>query len=395
MADTYQLKQFATTFGYELQTAMGVDPALGRNHVPGAAFLMDWKEAYNKEPKFPMGTRVPGPHFQVPGNREYSQEVQMTLSEDFTVIALNEFISLSLGVLERVISHDNTPGGVLVGEIITGGVSGGTGIVIAVDGSTVTYEPTSIFTELQSGETLTSISGSFDSTSVPTATGKVIQQRPLRPYITEFGWDPNPLGSGAPRWYHSGQDSKTKSLQWTLRPGKEVMLKADIWSRLHNPLEAEIQCVGNNLSDLLVPNTAAIFEDVTIDFFTIPGGTPLAAVVKEMDLIVDNNFTREPGDNQSKDAVFISEGDLDVTVSFKVLKEDNDLLAILRASPFEDAGKVRIVVTIDQTSGHFMEFDMPEVVLRDMTHTLSEAEKRVMESYGGVMNGVPIIDLVN
>ncbi len=393
MADTYQLSQFATAYAFEKQTAMGTDPALARLHAPGAVFVMDPKENYNKEKKKPLGTRNPGPHFHVAGMSEYGHEVQMTLSEEFSTIAQDEFISLNFGVLEQVISHDDTPGGILVGEVITGGTSSATGIVIAIDASTITFEPTSFGVPFQSGETITSTSGSVASTSVPTATGIVVVQRPLQPFVSEFGWDNEPSGSGAPRWYHKYIDAKMATGQLTLRPGKEVMLKQEVWGRLQVPAETETVCVGNNLSDLIVPNTAARFVDTTIDFLTVPGGTPIAAVVTEMDISWTNNLTREPADNQSLDAIFLTEGDLDVTVAFKIIKEDNDLLDILRLNPFGDTGKVQITVTIDQTSGFFMEFDMPVVILKDMSHTLSESDKKVFESFGGTLEGVPVIDM--
>lgn len=393
MADTYLLNQFITPVGYEIQASMGVDPAQGRIRWPGPVFSIETTEARNKEARRPLGLGHPGVGFHTEGMREYTFEIESMLSVEFSESDINEFISLALGQLQRTIAHDDNPGGILVGEIITGGMSGATGVVVAIDSSTITYYPTS-FVEFQDAEVISSTSGSVTSTADPTAIGNVtIRPQALRPIVVEYGWDNYPAGSGSPRFYHKFIDSKIQSLQWTFRQGESIMFKTVGWGRTQSPAEQETSCVGDNVSDLITPLTAAHFADATITFLTVPGGTPINVVVTEFDLVVSNNLERQGADNQSKDAHFLIEGPLDTTFSLKFNKEDNDLLDIFRANSFSDGGKVDVTVVINQNSGFYMSFQMPEVTLKDMSHTLSEDEKSVMEAYGGVLNGLPVVDM--
>jgi len=198
-------------------------------------------------------------------------------------------------------------------------------------------------------------------------------------------------------WFVHVEGAKTNQLSWAFRPDEHIMMTSSVWPLKFSLLERPtFTTVGDDLLDLVVStDVPAHHKDITYTFLDVPGGNTLNAIVKSFDLTIENNLERIFSNNGSFAASHIIEGKRRVSWNMTTAKQDNDFWFIETMQPGTNAGKVDLQIVVDQpnSSGWFMDLDMPFCVLAEHENALGQDVSHNEESFAGVLVGEPTIDM--
>ncbi len=198
-------------------------------------------------------------------------------------------------------------------------------------------------------------------------------------------------------WYVRLEGSKTSQLSWAFRPDEHVLMTGSHWPLSFTLLERPtLMTVGDGLLDLVVSTAVpAHHKDITYTFLDVPGGNTLNAIVTSFDLTIENNLERKFSNNGSFGASHIVETKRRVSWNMTTLKQDNDFWFIQTLQPGTNGGKVDLQIVVDQpnSSGWFMDIDMPLCVLSEHENALGQDVAVNEETFAGMLVGPPTIDM--
>jgi hypothetical protein len=172
-------------------------------------------------------------------------------------------------------------------------------------------------------------------------TGIITNSDVLRSCSIETGFD-----DGAAPWYELFVGCTINSVGLQCTEGEVVTLNTDFFVKDVTRAATEVSRTADNVSNL-VPHTVRpfTFEDVTV---AIAGET---AIVRTITVDIANNLNRIYGLNGTATIANNFATKRDVTGSFTIVKENNNLRDVFTADPFDDANSKTITVTLSKNSG--------------------------------------------
>jgi hypothetical protein len=194
-------------------------------------------------------------------------------------------------------------------------------------------------------------------------------------------------------WFHKLLGCKINTVTFTLRPDDLILMRLAIIGRLHVGSQAETWTQGDEILDLVAHTTPPAHHSHATYTLQKQSGDAINTIIKELDLTWTNNLDRIFSDNQNYYASHLAEGNRRFTFNMTLAKQDNDLLEISRGDPTASAGKLDFQVVISQTSGFYLNVDMPTCVLAERSADLGSDITHVDESFAGLAVGTPVVDL--
>ncbi len=391
MTDNYQLAEDSTKIAFEKEITNGTDPATTRIRHPGYVRSSPAPTENYLHEGIKAASAGPDPLAFVKTGEDFEVEFESNLQDSFA--GDDDYFSMMFGSLKHVfVTHDAPSGpGFDTGEGVTGTPSGAVGIIGLLETDAMHILTTS--GTFASGDTLTGVTSGTTaaSASAPVTSGLVTLERPLPSFVQEWGYDPDPTGSGPPRWLHLLEGSKFTGWSLALRSEATIRSRSQIWGRIHTALEQEIQASSVKLSELThnSTNPPARWKDLTLTFKQVPSGTPISVTVLEMDVSFENNLERIKGDIGQFFASHLGEGDRGLTVDFRTKKIDNLLWDISRGDPFEDAGVVDFTLEIDVPNGWYMKLEIPRGALTNRAVEKTDDSTQLEETFSITAQGDP------
>jgi len=194
-------------------------------------------------------------------------------------------------------------------------------------------------------------------------------------------------------WINRWTGCKLNTIQLTAAADALVQIRYSFLAQHYDRLQIPVQTSGVQVDELVkhsgppVDNTNITYTLQRLDGATIPSR------LRDMDLMITNNMTREYTDNQSLDPTSIIEGRRTVTWNLTRTKIDNILWQIAQSDPSLNVGKLFFRMLINQTAGFYFDLTQAEAVLTDPAMTVNADTDAVEETYAAAGVGAPALDM--